>query len=93
MKVGTYITLSRDEINQHIPYVLVYQTISGSKWNTGRCKRLLKERFTDSERKAIYRMHKQAYAWYLRTGVPEELTITTHTLLLWQKLANFCLEL
>ena len=93
MKVGTYITLSRDEINSNIPYALIHQTISGAKWNTGRRKRLMKERFTESERTAICRLHRQAYTWYLRTGVPEELTMTTNTLFLWQKLANFCYEL
>ena len=93
MKVGTYVTLTRNEINRNIPYAVVCETMSGSKWNTGRRKRLFAERFTESEREAIYRLHKQAYTWHLKKGVPDALTLTTKTLLLWQRLASFCCEL
>ena len=93
MKVETYIVLNRDEINRQIPYGLVAETMSGARWGTGKRKRLLKERFTETEIDAIYRMHKQAYSWCLRTGVPDELRITPHILMLWQKLASFCCEL
>lgn len=93
MKVKTYITLNRDEINQQIPYALVCETMSGAKWNTGRRKRLMKERFTESEREKIYKLHKQARNWHLVKGVPDELKLSVKTLLLWQELANFCYEL
>jgi hypothetical protein len=93
MKVKTYITLNREEINQQIPYALVCETMSGAKWNTGRRKRLMKERFTESEREKIYKLHKQAHSWYLVKGVPDELKLSVKTMLLWQKLADFCCEL
>lgn len=93
MKVETYIILNRDEINKRIPYAIVAETMSGARWGTGRRKRLMKERFTKSEIDAIYRMHKQAYSWCLIKGVPEELKITPHILLLWHKLAAFCCEI
>jgi hypothetical protein len=93
MKVSTYITLNRDEINQQIPYALVCETMSGAKWNTGKRKRLMKERFTEAEREKIYKLHKQAHNWYLVKGVPDELKLSVKTMLLWQKLANFCYEL
>ena len=48
--------------------------------------------FTEAEIKAIYRLHQQAYNWYLRKGVPDEVTMTMKTYFLWQKLANFCME-
>lgn len=93
MKVKTYLVLNRDEINQQIPYAVVCEVMSGAKWNTGKRKRLMKERFTETEREAICRLHKQAHSWYLKKGVPEELKLSVHTLLLWHKLANFCYEL
>ena len=93
MKVKTYITLNRDEINQQIPYAVVCEVMSGAKWNTGKRKRLMKERFTEAEREKIYKLHKQARSWHLVKGVPDELKLSVNTLLLWQKLANFCYEL
>lgn len=93
MKVETYLELSREEIQNQIPYALVCETMSGARWNTGKRKRLMKQHFTETEREAISRMHKQAYSWYLVKGVPDELRITPHILALWHKLAAFCCEL
>jgi len=93
MTAEIYITLTRDEINERIPYAIVAETISGSRWNTCRRKRLMKDHFTESEIEAIRRLHKQAYDWYLRSGVPEEVKMIMKTYNLWQMLANFCCEL
>ena len=38
MKAEIYITLTRDEINERIPYAIVAETMSSSVWNTGRRK-------------------------------------------------------
>lgn len=88
-----YIALNREEIQERIPYALVAETMSSSRWGTGRRKRLMKQYFTEAEIDAIYRLHKQAYAWYLRTGVPDEVKMSVKTYYLWQKLANFCCEI
>lgn len=93
MKTETYLILSHDEVNQQIPYAIVCEIMGSAYWNTGKRKRLMKERFTDSEVDAIYRLHKQAYDWYLRKGVPDEVKMTVQTYALWQKLANFCCEI
>ena len=93
MKVETYIVLDRDEINTEIPYALVCETMGSARWNTGKRKRLMKQRFTQTEIDAIYRLHKQARTWYLVKGVPDELRITPHILKLWKKLADFCCEI
>lgn len=93
MKVETYIVMDRDEINQNIPYPIIAETMSGSRWDTGKRKRMMKERFDETEINAIYRMHKQARQWYLIKGVPDELRITPHILALWHKLASFCCEI
>ena len=88
-----YISLNRDEIYEQIPYAIVAETMSGAKWNTGRRKRLMKQYFTKSEIASTYRLHKIAYGWYLRKGVPDEIKITLDTYALWKKLASFCCEI
>lgn len=88
-----YISLNADEIRKEIPYSVVAETMSRAVWNTGRRKRLMKEQFTEAEIEASYRLHKQAYRWYLVTGVPEEIKMTLSTYHLWHKLAQFCCEL
>ena len=93
MKVETYLVLDRDEINAQIPYAVVCEGMSGARWNTTKRVRLMKQRFTETEIDAIYRMHKQARTWYLVKGVPEELRIAPHTLALWHRLAAFCCEI
>lgn len=93
MKCETYLTLTRDEVNKMIPYAIVCETMSGVRWDTGKRKRLMREQFTESERKAVSELHKQARTWYLVKGVPDEVKITPHRLCLWTKLANFCCQL
>lgn len=88
-----YIALNREEIQERIPYAIVAETMSSSVWNTGKRKRLMKQQFTEAEIEATYRLHKQAYDWYLRKGVPEEIKMTMNTYHLWHKLANFCYEI
>lgn len=85
-----YISLDREEIIQQIPYAVVAETMSGARWNTGKRRRLMKQHFTESEIEATYRLHKQAYSWYLVKGVPDEVKMTLATYQLWHKLANFC---
>lgn len=85
-----YISLNHDEIQERIPYPIVAETMSRAVWNTGKRKRLMKQYFTESEIEAIYRLHKQAYSWYLVKGVSDEVKMTLHTYELWQRLANFC---
>jgi hypothetical protein len=85
-----YLSLNRDEIYEQIPYAIVAETMSGAKWNTSRRRRLMKQHFTESEIETTYRLHKQAYDWHLRKGVPEEIKMTMSTYQLWHKLASFC---
>ena len=93
MEIRTYVILDRGEIQEQIPYALICETMEGAKWNTGKRRRLMKERFTKSEIKAIGRLHRQAHNWYLIRGVPNELELTTKTMILWRRLADLCCEL
>ena len=93
MTAETYIVFNADEIREHIPFQLVAETMSRAIWNTSRRKRLMKEQFTKEEIEASYKMHHQAREWYLYKGVPEELRLRPKTLMLWNKLAGFCMSL
>ncbi len=90
MNVQTYIYLSREEIQSKIAYSLICETMGGSRWETGKRKRLFVAEFTETERNVCRVLYKQAYDWYLRKGVPEQVKMTPKTLFLWEKLANFC---
>lgn len=82
-----------DEIRTQIPYQLICETMGGAIWETGRRKRRWLAEFTESERKACSKLYAQAYKWYLRTGVPKEVTMEASTHALWKKLEAFCLSL
>lgn len=93
MTAETYIVFNSDEIREHVPFQLVAETMSRSIWGTGRRKRLMKEQFTEEEIEASYRLHQQAREWCCRKGVPDELKLRPQTLMLWNKLAGFCMQL
>lgn len=93
MKAITYLILNHDEVNEQIPYAVICETMGGARWNTSKRKRLMKQHFTESEIEATCRLYKQAYDWYLRKGVPDEVKMTVQTYALWHKLANFCYEI
>ena len=88
-----YVSFNHDDIQREIPYAVVAETMSGARWNTSRRKRLMKQCFTEAEIEATYRLHKQAYRWYLISGVPDEVKMTLSTYTLWHKLAAFCCEI
>lgn len=93
MKIETHIVFTRDEVNSNIPYALVAETMSGSRWGTRKCKQLMKEWFTESEIKRFREFYLQARNWYLIKGVPDEVRMTGKTLALWHKLAEFCCQI
>ena len=93
MKAYTMIEFDRDEIQQRLPYDLIGETASCAVWNTGRRKRLFKERFTETERELCYEIIKRAKKWLLVTGVPESEKMRATTFALWIRLGEFCLEI
>lgn len=84
------LVLTRDEVEQNIPYRFICETMLGAAWGTGKRRRKWVEEFTESERRACLKLRDQAHKWYLRTGVPDEVTMALSTHSLWQRLAAFC---
>lgn len=90
MKMEMMLVLSRDEVQRDIPYAMICETRFGSAWGTGRRRRRWLAEFSEKEREAATRLFNQSHQWYLTTGVPDEVKMTTKTLDLWQKLGAFC---
>lgn len=90
MEMRVMLTLTSDEVRSRIPYAMICETRFGSCWETGKRRRLWKQMFSDQERGAAERLFRMAYDWYLRKGVPDKVEMSTRTLVLWQKLGEFC---
>lgn len=86
----TFLVLTSEEVNAHIPYALVCMTRLGAHWNTMRRKRRWKEEFTEQEREAATRLFSQSHSWLLTTGVPDTVRMAPQTFALWMKLGEFC---
>lgn len=82
--------LSHDDIQRQIPYAVICETRYGRAWETGKRRRRWLAEFSEQERKAASKLFSQAHQWYLRTGVPEKIVMSTSTYALWQKLGAFC---
>lgn len=90
MELEYYLTLNQDEVKKTIPYALIVETMGGARWNTGRRKRMWRQLFNEEERDMARKLYNRAYKWYLVTGVPEEVKMRPQTLVLWQRLGDFC---
>jgi hypothetical protein len=88
-----FIVLTHDEVQNNIPYALVCETMYGCRWNNGSCIRKFVNEFTREEQKAISKMKKQSYEWYLVKGVPDQVKMTLETYNLWFRLADFCMAI
>ena len=88
MKV--YLVLTRDEVNQKIPYGVICEARYGCRWDTGRRRRAWMEQFTQEERVVASRLFRRAHEWMLTRGGPDEVKMTIKTFALWLKLGEFC---
>ena len=91
MKV--YLALTRDEVNQKIPYGLICAARYSCQWDTGRRRREWMTQFTEEERAVVSRLFRKAHEWTLTRGVPDEVKMATKTFALWLKLGAFCASL
>lgn len=87
------LTFNRDEVNKEIPYAIICETRYGSKWDTGRRRRLFNNAFSMNEYSKCRKIFKLAHRWTLTTGVPKEVKMTLGTYKLWKKLGDFCAAL
>ena len=82
--------LTREEIQDQIPYELICTVRETSVWNTSRRRRRYAAAFSEAERAACTRLFRNAHTWYLVTGVPDHVMMSMDTYQLWQKLGTFC---
>ena len=82
-----------EEDCKKLPYSIICETRYGSRWNTLKRKRLWMSEFTEQERQRAGNIFRLAYAMELVKGVPDKLTMSKDTLVLWRKLGDFCAEI
>lgn len=87
------LVLTREEVERELPYKLICETMCGARWDTRTRRQRWSAEFTEAERRACAKLKSQAYSWYLKTGVPDEVQMTLGTLGLWERLGNFCAAL
>lgn len=93
MQTRVYLYLTHDEVIERIPYGVIAEIRWGRTWGTGKRRRRWLQEFTEQERNHASELFKLAYKWYLKTGVPDEVKMSTKTYCLWIKLAEFCASL
>ena len=91
MKV--FMELNRDEIHSLLPYMIIAETTKRAVWSTGRRKRMFSKIFTEGERKRCYEIAATAGRWAFVSGIPDSVRMTSETLVLWRKFADFCYQL
>ncbi len=87
MRVVTNLVFTKDEVERIIPYKLVSETLGGK----GVTSRRLAKVFSAEEIEKINTMWAQSRIWYLKAGVPDEVSMDADTLVLWWRLAEFCM--
>lgn len=87
------LVMSREEINNAIPYNLICQTRYGSKWDTMRRRLQWNKNFTDNEKERAEKIFRQSHIWSVSKGVPDTVRMDLSTYALWMKIAGFCSSL
>lgn len=91
--MNVMLTFSHDEIVKNFPYALICETRYGSKWDTGKRRRLFNETFSVDEYSRCRKIFRLAHSWTLTKGVPKEVKMTVGTYNTWKKLGEFCAAL
>ena len=93
MQAKVVMTLTRDEVQQIIPYAMICETRYGRLWGTTKRLRSWRTQFTPQERVDAETLFRLSHTWYLVKGVPDSIEMTTRTLALWKKIEDFCATL
>ena len=89
MEVEMRIKLTRDEVNELIPYALICEGRYGSLWDTRKVRNRWREEFDEETREAAEPLFRLAHKWYLTSGVPDVVEMSGRTWALWLRLAEF----
>lgn len=92
MRVETTYKFRREEVNNHLHYRLIVESMGSSRWDTGTNKRRLAQQFTNEEIAEIQNIYRKCFKWYTHTGVPDEVSLSAETYQLWLKLKNYCVQ-
>lgn len=84
--------LTREEVEENIPYKLICLTRYGNVWDTMRRKLSWNKEFSTLEKEIAEKLFKQSHVW-LVNGIPNTVRMDFQTCGLWHKIAKFCMSL
>lgn len=85
--------LTKEEINQSIPYNMICQTRYGSIWDTMRRKLRWNAEFSDDEKSKAEKIFRQTHNWSVGNGIPDTVRMHLSEIKLWNKIEMFCMSL
>lgn len=92
MEIIQSVRIPIDELNDKLHYMLIGETMSGSKWSTGKVKRAFKAEFSQEERDMCFSIWRKARKWCLRALPQEPVEMYMDEYKLWIKLKDFILK-
>ena len=92
MEIIQGVRISVDELNDELHYRLIAETMSGSKWTTGKVKKAFVSQFSQEERDSCFSIWRRARKWYLYSLPTNPIEMSMVEYELWQKLKNFILQ-
>ena len=79
----------RSEI-ETLPYRFLCENRECSVWNISTRRRLWNQEFTKVEQVEAEKIFRQCHQWYLVNGLPDKVTMSGSTRVLWDRLEIFC---
>ena len=92
MEILTSVRIPIEELNDKLHYRLIAETMSGSKWTTGKVKNAFKAEFSDEERDICFQIWRKSRKWYLYSLPTEPVEMYMSEYKVWLKLKDFILQ-
>jgi len=90
MNVEIRVKLTREEVQEKIPYPVICETRYGAMWDTRKVRQRWLAEFDEETRAEAESLFRLAHKWYLVAGVPDVVEMSGRTLALWLRLGEFC---
>ena len=89
MRIITVVELTKEEVQEQLPYQLVTDTFAKHVSRHENTKTLYDNMFNEHEQHIIKNIRQQAKRW-AQKGIPDTITMPMETYRLWSKLTTYC---
>ena len=89
MKIETFYTFNREEIERHLHPRAVCELSHGSSFYKIKEKMVFKENFNVKEQEIVEKIKRISYKWNIDTGTPDNYKISSSDYLTWRKFYKF----